>query len=68
MQKEKIYEIDLTWDELEILRIALQSSDHLEHDICYDCMIERRSDYVKRLEVAGKLREKISQIIDINTL
>jgi hypothetical protein len=63
---EKVFEIELTLDELEILGIALAPSDRLSHDICYDCMIWKRSDYVKRLEMASGLRDRINDIVEMN--
>lgn len=62
----KIYDIELTLEELKIIDIALASS-HLLHDISYDTMQHRRDDMAERWKTAEWLRDKIANIIDINT-
>ena len=64
---KKIFDIEFTLEELKIIDIALASSS-LRHDISYDSMRSRRSDLTERWKTAEELRDKIAQIIDINTL
>lgn len=67
MEKERIFEIELTEEELKIVGIALAPSDRLSEAICYDSAINKRNDFVKRLENASALYNSIREIIENST-
>lgn len=68
MEKERIFEIELTEEELKIVGIALTCMPERLIDAIYcDSAIHKRKDNVKRLKIATALINRISEIIENST-
>ena len=68
MEKERIFEIELTEEELKIVGIALTFMPERLIDAIYcDSAINKRKDNVKRLKIATALIYRISEIIENST-
>ena len=61
---EKIFDIELTLSELEIIAIALAPSGSLGVDLVRDAKAKGK-DIMDILDLAADLRKKIKDIIDI---
>lgn len=65
MAKEKVFEVEFTLEELEVLKLALCPNNDFSRTLALDSRL-KGLNVMKRLKVADDLRKRITDIIQHN--